>query len=171
MITDVPTVQNLSGWLDSVTVYNIIHRIYHYPTDCTIHWVVIYPLDRVIHRLNNLGQVYGSRGMTLWYFVSSNQLLDVSESQSSLPSPRGGLMLRLGRSLLKNPLRKGRGGGEGRKGGCPDSNLARSSHRFHVSGTTTRKWECWFLNKRLWWATLLALLQLSLIQSVPSDYY
>ena len=43
-------------------VDNAIHRINHYSADkCwqtnyTIHWIVIYPVDSVIHPLNNWGQ-------------------------------------------------------------------------------------------------------------------
>ena len=46
-----------------------IHWINQYPTDkcygnhCAIQWIVIYPLDSVIHLLNNWGQAYERVGI------------------------------------------------------------------------------------------------------------
>ena len=60
-------------------------------------------------RLKKMPIISVSKFRFHWYdvmvfCVSSNQLFDVTESQPSLPSPQGGLMLRLRRSLLKSFL-------------------------------------------------------------------
>ena len=37
------------------TMDSAIHRISNSETNCNIQWIVIYPVDSVIHRLNNWG--------------------------------------------------------------------------------------------------------------------
>ena len=41
-----------------------IHRINHYPTNCAIQWIVIYPVGSVIHPLNNWDQLRRSLSVT-----------------------------------------------------------------------------------------------------------
>ena len=40
------------------TMDSAIHRISNSETNCNIQWIVIYPVDSVIHRLNNWGLFY-----------------------------------------------------------------------------------------------------------------
>ena len=38
-------------------MYTAIHRVNHYLTYCVIQWIEIYPVDSVIHLLNNWRQM------------------------------------------------------------------------------------------------------------------
>ena len=47
------------------TMDSAIHWISDSETNCNIQWIVIYPVDNVIHRLNNWGQVISGFGRHL----------------------------------------------------------------------------------------------------------
>ena len=60
-------IQLLNNWRQAPVVQTLdsaIHRINHYPADkyygnqyYAIRWIVIYPVDSTIRRLNNQGQI------------------------------------------------------------------------------------------------------------------
>ena len=47
-----------------------IHRINITETNCAIHWIVIYPVDSVIHVSHNWGQAYNRQGIWSKYKYS-----------------------------------------------------------------------------------------------------
>ena len=40
-----------------------IHRIGISETNCTIHWIVVYPVDSVLHLFNSRGLLHYIRGL------------------------------------------------------------------------------------------------------------
>ena len=47
----------LKRWIALSPGYMNIQRISISETNCAIHWIDIYPVDSVIHHLNNWGQI------------------------------------------------------------------------------------------------------------------
>ena len=55
------------------TLDRAIHRISIRETDCNNRWILIYPLDRVIHLLNNWGQKVVALWYILWHILVFNK--------------------------------------------------------------------------------------------------
>ena len=99
-------------------VDSAIHRINQYPADkrvrnnCVICWIVIYPSDSAIHLLNNRGQFFTQKEMTMLFVMRCSMkqqtfLLCTTLIRASLEEQKGSNSVKMLRQILLPPVGRG----------------------------------------------------------------